>query len=199
LIRRLPLLPTIIVAAAAAVMIALGIWQLGRAKEKDRLLAQYRAAEGLPPIAFPTTPLGDEQLPLFRHATAMCVQPIGKRASAGRNRAGETGYVHIIDCRTGFEGPGVSVELGWSRDPNAKVSWAGGPVSGVIAPDRRSRMRLVAATAPPGLQPSSPPSLETIPNNHRSYAVQWFLFALIALVIYALAVRKRLRPGEPAA
>jgi cytochrome oxidase assembly protein ShyY1 len=193
------LIPTIIVAAAAAVMIALGIWQLGRAKEKDRLLAQYRAAEGLPPIAFPTTPLGDEQLPLFRHATAMCVQPIGKRASAGRNRAGETGYVHIIDCRTGFEGPGVSVELGWSRDPNAKVSWAGGPVSGVIAPDRRSRMRLVAATAPPGLQPSSPPSLETIPNNHRSYAVQWFLFALIALVIYALAVRKRLRPGEPAA
>jgi cytochrome oxidase assembly protein ShyY1 len=193
------LIPTIIVAAAAAVMIALGIWQLGRAKEKDRLLAQYRAAEGLPPIAFPTTPLGDEQLPLFRHATAMCVQPIGKRASAGRNRAGETGYVHIIDCRTGFEGPGVSVELGWSRDPNAKVSWAGGPVSGVIAPDRRSRMRLVAATAPPGLQPSSPPSLETIPNNHRSYAVQWFLFALIALVIYALAVRKRLRPAEPAA
>jgi cytochrome oxidase assembly protein ShyY1 len=60
-------------------------------------------------------------------------------------------------------------------------------------------MRLVAATAPPGLQPSSPPSLETIPNNHRSYAVQWFLFALIALVIYALAVRKRLRPGEPSA
>ncbi|NBO00626.1 MAG: hypothetical protein EBV21_04095 [Betaproteobacteria bacterium] len=31
-----------------------------------------------------------------------------------------------------------------------------------------------------------------LPNNHLSYAVQWFLFAFVALVIYALAVRKRL-------
>jgi cytochrome oxidase assembly protein ShyY1 len=54
-------------------------------------------------------------------------------------------------------------------------------------------MRLVAATAAPGLQPSAPPSIEQIPNNHRSYAVQWFAFAGIALVIYALALRKRLR------
>jgi cytochrome oxidase assembly protein ShyY1 len=193
-IRRLPLVPTLIVAAAVAVMIALGVWQLGRAKEKDALLAQYRAAEGLPPIAFPTTPMGDDQLPLFRHATAMCLQPVSKRATAGRNRAGEPGYVHIVDCRTGFEGPGVSVELGWSRDPNANVSWPGGPVSGVIAPDRRSRVRLVAASAPQGLAPSAPPALETIPNNHRSYAVQWFLFALLAAAIYGLAVRKRLKP-----
>jgi cytochrome oxidase assembly protein ShyY1 len=197
-IRRLPLVPTLIVAAAIAVMIALGVWQIGRAKEKDSLLAQYRAAEGLPPIAFPATPLSDDQLPLFRHATAMCLQPVAKRATAGRNRAGEPGYVHIVDCRTGFEGPGVSVELGWSRDPRAKVNWRGGPVSGVIAPDRRSRMRLVAASAPEGLAPSAPPSLETIPNNHRSYAVQWFLFAFIAAAIYALAVRKRLKPEAPA-
>jgi hypothetical protein len=128
----------------------------------------------------------------------MCLQPVANRATAGRNRAGEPGYVHIVDCRTGFEGPGVSVELGWSRDPRAKVNWRGGPVSGVIAPDRRSRMRLVAASAPEGLAPSAPPSLETIPNNHRSYAVQWFLFAFIAAAIYALAVRKRLKPEAPA-
>ena len=54
-------------------------------------------------------------------------------------------------------------------------------------------MRLVAATAPPGLEPSAPPSIDQIPNNHRAYAVQWFLFALIAGVIYVLAVRKRLQ------
>ena len=39
----------------------------------------------------------------------------------------------------------MSVEVGWSKDPNAKVNWGGGPVSGVIAPDRAHRMRLVAA------------------------------------------------------
>ena len=78
----------------------------------------------------------------------------------------------------------MSVEVGWSKDPNAKVNWVGGPVSGVIAPDRLMRMRLVAATAPPGLEASATPSLASIPNNHRSYAIQWFAFAAVALVIY---------------
>ena len=32
-----------------------------------------------------------------------------------------------------------------------------------------------------------------MPNNHLAYAVQWFLFALTALVIYAIALRKRLK------
>ncbi len=86
----------------------------------------------------------------------------------------------------------MSVEVGWSKNPNAKVNWSGGPVSGMIAPDRRSGMRLVAASAPPGLEPSRPPSLESVPNNHRAYALQWFGFAAIALVIYGLALRRRL-------
>ncbi len=91
----------------------------------------------------------------------------------------------------------MSVELGWSKNPNARPGWRGGPVSGIIAPDRLTRMRLVAATAPPGLEPSAPPSLSSIPNNHRSYAVQWFSFATIALVIYGLALRKRAKEEQP--
>ena len=194
MIRRLPLIPTAIVLAAVAVMIWLGIWQLQRARWKDGLIAKYVQAEKLPPIAWPNTPLRDADLPLFRHATGLCLRPIGKRAMAGENVAGEPGYVQIVDCTTGAEGPGMSVELGWSKDPNAKANWHGGLVSGIVAPDRRSRMRLVAASAPPGLEPSAPPSLTSIPNNHRSYAVQWFAFALTALIIYGLAVRKRLKP-----
>lgn len=195
--RRLPIVPTIIVALAVALMIGLGIWQLQRAKWKEGLLAQYAAAQKLPPIAWPTTSLKTDQLPLFRSATGVCLRPVGRRAMAGENRAGEPGYVQIIDCTTGAEGPGMSVEVGWSKNPNAKVNWSGGPVSGIIAPDRRTGMRLVAASAPPGLEPSAPPSLDTIPNNHRSYAVQWFSFAAIALLIYVLAVRKRWREERP--
>ena len=30
-------------------------------------------------------------------------------------------------------------------------------------------------------------------NNHMAYAVQWFLFAATALVIYAVALRRRMR------
>lgn len=191
--RRLPLIPTIIVAAAVLTMIGLGVWQLSRAGEKDAMLERLAAARNQPPISYPTTPLKDDQLPLFRYATGVCLQPIGKRTTAGRNAAGETGFSQIVECRTGLEGPGMSVDIGWSKDPNAKFEWRGGLVSGVIAPDRRSRMRLVAATAAPGLQPSAPPTIDQIPNNHRSYAVQWFLFAALAAGIYFLALRKRLQ------
>jgi cytochrome oxidase assembly protein ShyY1 len=193
MIRRLPIIATVVVVAAVALMIRLGIWQIHRAHWKEGLLAQYATAQRLPPISWPTVPLKAEQLPLFRHATGVCLRPVGQRAMAGENLAGEPGYVHIVDCVTSAEGPGMSVEVGWSKDPNAKVAWGGGLVSGVIAPDRRNGMRLVAASSPPGLEPSAPPSLSTIPNNHRFYALQWFAFALIAVTIYGLAVRKRLR------
>jgi len=198
--RRLPVLPTIVVLGAVAVLIALGVWQLRRATWKQGLLARYAAAEKAPPIAFPTEPLRDDQLPLFRHATGVCLRVVGRRAIGGENQAGEPGYVQIVDCATGAEGPGMSVEVGWSKDPNAKVNWAGGPVSGIIVPDRHSRMRLVAAGAPPGLEPSKTPDVSTAspvtPAGHRGYAATWFALAVIALVIYALAVRKKLK-AEP--
>jgi cytochrome oxidase assembly protein ShyY1 len=195
--KRLPIIPTIVVLAAVAVMIGLGVWQLQRAKWKEGLLARYAEAERRPPITWPTIPLATHQLPLFRHATGMCLRVVGQRAVGGENQAGEPGYVQIVDCATGAEGPGMSVEVGWSKDPNAKVNWVGGPVSGIIVPDRRSRMRLVAATAPPGLQPSKAPEVSTVspitPTVHRGYAATWFSLAAIALVIYGLAVRKRLK------
>jgi len=198
--RRLPVLPTIVVLGAVAVLISLGVWQLRRATWKQGLLARYAAAEKAPPIAFPTMPLRDDQLPLFRHATGVCLRVVGRRAIGGENQAGEPGYVQIVDCATGAEGPGISVEVGWSKDPNAKVNWAGGPVSGIIVPDRHSRMRLVAAGAPPGLEPSKTPDVSTAspvtPAGHRGYAATWFALAVIALVIYALAVRKKLK-AEP--
>ena len=190
--RKLPLLPTLVVGVAVAIMIALGFWQLRRAGEKEALLAQYRAAQNQPPISFPTAPIHSDRLPLFRYSTGVCLRTVSKRSTAGQNRRGEPGYVHIIDCSTGAEGPGMSVEVGWSKNPNVALKWPGGPVSGIIAPDRKTRMRLVAATSPPGLEPSAPPSIDQIPNNHRSYAVQWLLFALIAAVIYGLALRKKL-------
>ena len=80
-------------------------------------------------------PSRDRRLPAHRRPA---------RDRPARTAPGEPGYVQIVDCATGAEGPGMSVEVGWSKNPNAKVNWAGGPVSGMIAPDRRHRMRLVA-------------------------------------------------------
>ena len=193
--KRLPLTPTLVVTAAIAVLISLGVWQLKRALWKEGLLARYAAAANLPPISWPTAPLDADQLPLFRYATGVCVRPLGTRAIAGENRAGEPGYVHIVDCATGAEGPGMSVQVGWSKNPNQRVEWAGGPVSGIIVADRVSRMRLVAASAPPGLEPSAEPSPETAsaitPAGHRMYAATWFALALAALIIYMIVLMKR--------
>ena len=199
MLRRLPIVPTIVVVASVALMIALGVWQLQRARWKEGLLARYASAEAQPPISYPTVPLRDDQLPLFRHATGMCQRVVGQRAQAGENQAGDPGYVHIVDCATGAEGPGMSVELGWSQNPNAKVNWGGGLVTGIVVPDRRSRIRLVAGSAPSGLEPSKTPDVSTAsavtPSGHRGYAATWFSLAAVALAIYGLAVRKRGKEG----
>jgi len=192
---------TLIVAAAVIEMTRLGFWQLDRAQENEQLLAQYQAASKLPPISYPTAPLKGP-LPLFRWATGFCQRVVGQRASEGRNRAGEIGWAHIVDCATGAEGPGMSVEVGWSKDPNAKINWGGGLVSGVIVRDRVRKIRLVASSAPPGLQPAGLPSADTAvpvtPTRNRFYALQWFSFAAIALTIYGLALWKRSKEnGRP--
>ena len=194
--RRLPLLATLVVGAAVLTMIALGVWQMSRAKWKDGLVAQYAQASKLPPITFPTVPLNTKNLPLYRYATGNCLEVVGRRTVAGTDRGGEPGFAQVADCRTGAEGPGMAVVIGWSKNPKAGTNWKGGPVSGTIGPDAVSRMHLVADGAAPGLEPAAPPSVTSIPNNHRSYAVQWFLFAGIALVIYLIALR-RLPPRKP--
>jgi len=186
---RIPLLPTLIVLLAVGVMVALGIWQIHRLHWKQGLLAEYAAAAHKPAVAFPRIPT-DQSL-LFRRSEAFCLQPVGWRASAGRNRAGQSGWRHVADCRTGAEGPGIAIDMGWSDRADPPAGWKGGEVSGVIGPDRDGQVLLVSDVAAPGLQPSAPPSLDAIPNNHLAYAVQWFLFAGVALVIYAIALWRR--------
>jgi surfeit locus 1 family protein len=186
---RLPFLPTALVAAAVAAMVGLGIWQLQRAEWKKGLIAQYEANSRLPPIAWPALPPADDKL-LYRRAAGFCLQPVEWRAVAGRNLKDEPGWSHIAACRTGAEGPGMQVDIGWSRSSDPP-RWPGGEVSGLIAPDRKHRIRLVADRAAPGLEPSRPPSPASMPDNHLLYAFQWFFFAGAALVIYALALRKR--------
>ena len=201
--KRLPLIATMIVGLAVAAMIALGIWQLDRRGQKEALIAQFAANQSRPSMAFPAIPMGDELL--FRRASAFCLEPVSETLAAGYNLKGERGWRHLVSCRTGAEGPGFTVDIGWSASFETRSTWKGGTVEGVIGPvpDQRSviersvadkaqqQLLLVATRAGGGLQPSATPSLEGIPNNHLAYAVQWFLFAAIALGIYGLALWRR--------
>ena len=64
-----------------------------------------------------------------------------------------------------------------------------------------SALALVAATAPPGLQPSKVPEVSSAsavsPAGHYGYAATWFSLAAVALAIYALALAKRRRKETP--
>lgn len=185
-----------LVAAAIAVMIGLGIWQIQRLAWKEGLIASYEAAADLAPVAYPVIVPGNP--PLYRRSGLDCLEVVGWRDQAGANRNQQSGYAHVAECRTGAEGPGAAVEIGWSLDPNAGHEWQGGAVSGIIGPDEKYGFRLVADRGQAGLEPSAQPSPQAMTNNHLAYAIQWFLFALIAAVIYTLALRKRAREDADA-
>src|SRR3546814_9537695 len=94
-----------------------------------------------------------------------------------------------------------------SSDLFAPPKWSGGIVQGTIVPGPGqpsvmqrlmgkavpARAMLVADAPVAGLRASGVPSADDTPHNHLAYAGQWFLFAAAALVIFILAVRRRLR------
>ena len=188
--KRFPVIATIIVALAVATMIGLGLWQLQRKAVKEALLVQYADAANLPAIAWPAVASPNE-LPLFRKSAVLCLKVIRWESVSGKNAGGKAGYAHVAHCQlSGGEGPGAKVAIGWSPRPE-NPKWSGGQVSGVIAPDNQSLIRLIADTAPAGLEKLALPSTDGIPNNHMLYAIQWFFFAFVAALIYVLALRKR--------
>ena len=57
-------------------------------------------------------------------------------------------------------------------------------------------MQLQAQTPPAGELPIAVPAPEQREGSHLAYAVQWFIFAAIALVGYPLILRRLGRPGD---
>ncbi len=185
--RKVPIVPTLIVLAACATMIALGFWQLDRKAQKEALLARYAQAQTMS-SAIPWPSPADYESALYRHARVDCTRVLGIDATAGRSESGVSGWAHIARCR--YNGPGaVDIALGWSRSPESP-RWGGGEVGGMIGPYGKV-VKLVASPPQAGLEQLAMPDPADIPNNHLAYAGQWFFFALTALVIYMLALRRR--------
>lgn len=186
--RRVPIVATILVLAAAATMIGLGVWQFQKNAIQDARLARYDAAlNNAELVAFPASPASVDRL-AYRRSRIECRKVEGAaRVVAGRNREGRTGFVQVVSCVL----PGgrrADVQLGWSRGLEP-AQWSGGSVEGVIEPLRTGYAKLVADPPVAGLGPSAAPEKRKI--DHLAYAGQWFFFALTALVIYVLALRRR--------
>ena len=234
--RRVPIFATIIVVAAAATMVGLGIWQLGRKTEKEALIARYEAAQAQEGFQF-ITPTSPEAA--YTKTIEYCAGPAEPTVAAGRNAKGQSGWVHVVRCQISGpeprseasareflqlfahysgkaetvtdadvvkllddtkDAPNVrqdfieygDVVLGWSQSPEP-VAWSGGWVAGTVVPTGELGFKIVADPPLAGLQPMAKPDPGDLPNNHLAYAGQWFFFALTALIIYVLALKRRRR------
>src|ERR1044072_1297814 len=151
--RRLPVLPTLVVALAVAAMIALGICQLQRARWKEGLLAQYAAAASLPAVDL--DPLLERRAPLaplsFRRALVSCTAEAAEaEIRAGRNLADEVGQAYVIPCRPGAGDAGarIRVNVGWAARPDGprRISPRGLVAGRLGAIGEDGPITLVAAT-----------------------------------------------------
>ncbi|MEM9501834.1 MAG: SURF1 family cytochrome oxidase biogenesis protein [Pseudomonadota bacterium] len=182
--RVIPIIPTILVLAAAAIMVWLGFWQLGRSDEKFAMIERFSAI----PDDVPAVPLqmdrawADEQM--FTRVAFDCLSVTSMRSTAGTSARGAKGFAHIAKCEAGTS---VEVALGWARNP-AAPDFAGGTITGFVD----ASGKIVADPALADLEPLAKPDPNDLPNNHLAYAGQWFFFALTALVIYGFAVRSRM-------
>jgi surfeit locus 1 family protein len=201
---RLPIIPTIIVVAAALTMVGLGIWQIGRAQEKDSLKAAMIERPQMPTIDYP---FGDPDALeyLYRRMRAQCDEVRGMTIAGGKDANGRTGWTQIATCWNAANDSEFAVQIGLSGDPSTTAQWQGGQVVGLAkeAPDPRGMVERLFGASPQrpamivsdepkaGLLANAQPDPQEYKNSSWAYAGQWFFFAITALVIYALAVRSR--------
>lgn len=195
--RGFPRLPTLLVLVAVPVLSGFGIWQLQRAQWKESLLADLARNSGAPLLDLGAGPIPDDAgFRLVRLALDCPGGPATLRA--GRNLVGQSGYAALTDCRAG--GTPVTRDAGWGPRPDARTMPAvSASFEGRLVKGPADRWLLVQTVAERPLVPSAPPGLETISNNHLSYAVQWFSFAAILAVIYGLWLRRWLATNRPRA
>ncbi len=183
--RPIPIVATLIVIAAVLTMIGLGFWQLGRMAEKQALIARYQAAAN--DSAEVPFRIGDNaEANWFRRSRITCGRVLSLTTVSGTAATGQKGLAVRASCTEGAFGEPFTIDIGFTREM-ITPQWDGGEVTGVIAPGPR----LVADPPVAGLQPLAKPDPGDLPNNHLAYAGQWFFFALTALVIYVLALRRR--------
>lgn len=165
---KLPLLPTAMVALGVPALLSLGVWQLERRGEKAAALAAFEAPQA------------------GRFTCAPIRGPVEQRG--GRNRAGRTGYSHFASCM--LAGEPVRINLGWTAAPQPVAAPGPAEVAALLYSVPGGGRLMVRTDPPAPLLPSAPPDPAEIPNNHLAYAMQWFAFALMLPVIYALWLRR---------
>lgn len=192
--RGFAVLPTLTIALALPLLIGLGCWQLGRHHWKEALLAEYRRNIDLPIADLGAGPIpADSQ---FRHVRLSLDCPSATPVErAGRSLAGAAGFARLLPCTHG--GRPLQLDAGWAARPDpSPLPAVAAAMTGRLILDARGGWILVADQPLPPLAASAPPTLDSIPNNHLGYAIQWFSFAAVLAIIYGLWLFRRLAPSD---
>lgn len=188
--RAFPWVPTVMVLIAIPILIGFGVWQLQRMHWKNGLLAELQHNSGLPLASLDAAAETDGLMFRRLRLDLACSQT--HAFLAGRNLKGQSGYSTIYRCHSGALA--LDVNGGWApRLPEAAPPPPSGLRIGVLAPASPADPEVpgfILESATPPLLPSAPPTVDSIPNNHFSYAIQWFSFAAILAVIYGLWLRR---------
>lgn len=203
--KRIPFWPTLMTLVMLATLISLGVWQLQRRAWKADLITQLETAQTAPllqPGDFLGAMQGSKSVQ-YRRAELPCspgtVLPYDLKG--GSSAGGTSGYLVLVSCRPNRKAPDIVAVAGWTRRPDAaRVPITVDTVfTGLIIEKPygdavgRPRFMLIPDTAVPPLAPSRLPTPQDLPDNHLSYAGQWFGLALVLAVIYGLWLRRRWR------
>ena len=203
------LVGTLLVLAVAALCVRLGLWQLDRLdqrRERNALVAA-RAAEEAGPLP------ADADAALYRRVRVSGTYLRGSDTiDGGRALDGRPGE-HVLTAFAVDDGRTVLVNRGWvpnsgapSGRPPADAAAPDGEVTvtGVVLPSPQERFPVLIR-----LEEQEPPQAFDLPvalggeevdlgeGPHLSYAVQWFLFAAVALVGWPVLLWRTARSNSP--
>ena len=213
-------------ALGAALLAALGIWQVQRLAWKQGVLADISARIAAPPAALPARPdrdahrympvalsgaFGDAALRVLvsRKGSGAGYRLVSPFDAAGRRVLVDRGYIRT-DAALPAPPAGaaeVAGNLHWPddrtaatprNDPAGNLWFARDVTEMARALDAEPILVVARSVAPaePGLSPI-PVGVEGIPNNHLQYAVTWFSLAAIWIAMTAWFVLRSRRGGAP--
>jgi len=196
----------IIAGLLAALCISAGVWQLGRLEQRRARNAVLKARLALPPLEV-RPGLGADSARWRRVVATGVYDFSAERTWPGRSFEGTPGVALITPLRL-TDGSAVLVDRGWVYSPdafhvdhNTYREPATATVTGIALVPPRGRGDVdVAGFLPFVIQVVGRDPASGLPRRwpapvfdngpHLSYAIQWFSFALIALVGTAVMIRK---------
>lgn len=206
--RRIPVVPTVMTLVMLAILIYLGVWQLQRAEWKRARIAELTAAQSLPPLEpgdYLRAMTGEASVQ-YRRAELPCspgkVLPYGLKG--GSSAGGVSGYLVLVSCRPNNRPPDIVAVAGWTRRSDAAAVpivvdtvFRGTIIEKPFGKAKgRPQFMLIAENPVAPLEQPRLPQPGDLPDNHFSYALQWFSFAAVLAVIYGIWLRRRLRSGS---